>query len=133
MVYSCYNQRTWSPSVISFIYLFFGSERLTLLKKTPSPGIIAALWVFRRNIWINVINITIFNIVITIDSTLWFKTKKLFYENKYFSIFSILCLASRRGASDSVTDSSTLSNPADAQNVSCLGLFGRDICPKSSA
>ena len=33
----------------------------------------------------------------------------------------------------SVTDSSTLSNPADAQNVSCLGLCGRDICPKSSA
>ena len=26
-----------------------------------------------------------------------------------------------------------LSNPADAQNVSCLGLCGRDICPKSSA
>ena len=41
--------------------------------------------------------------------------------------------ASRRGASDSVTDSSVPSNPADAQNVSCLGLCGRDICPKSSA
>ena len=41
--------------------------------------------------------------------------------------------ASRRGVSDSVTDSSVLSNPADAQNVSCLGLCGRDICPKSSA
>ena len=40
---------------------------------------------------------------------------------------------SRRGASDSVTDTSVLSNPADAQNVSCLGLCGRDICPKSSA
>ena len=26
-----------------------------------------------------------------------------------------------------------LSNPADAQNVSCLGLCGREICPKSSA
>ena len=41
--------------------------------------------------------------------------------------------ASRRGASDNVTDFSVLSNPADAQNVSCLGLFGRDICPKTSA
>ena len=41
--------------------------------------------------------------------------------------------ANRRGASDSVTDSSVLSNPADAQNVSFLGLCGRDICPKSSA
>ena len=40
--------------------------------------------------------------------------------------------ASRHGASDSVTDSSVLSNPADAENVSCLGLCGRDICPKSS-
>ena len=39
----------------------------------------------------------------------------------------------RRGAFDSVTDSSVLSNSADAQNVSCLGLCGRDICPKSSA
>ena len=32
--------------------------------------------------------------------------------------------ASRREASDSVTDSSVLSNHADAQNVSCLGLCG---------
>ena len=32
-------------------------------------------------------------------------------------------IVSRRGASDSVTDSSVLSNPADAQNVSCLGLL----------
>ena len=45
----------------------------------------------------------------------------------------VLVPASRRGATDSVTDSSVLSNPADAQNVSCLGLCGRDICPKSSA
>ena len=37
------------------------------------------------------------------------------------------------GASDSVTDSSVLSNPVDAQNVSCLGLCGRDICLKRSA
>ena len=41
--------------------------------------------------------------------------------------------ASRRGASDSITDSSVLSNPADAQNVSCLGRCGRDICPKKHA
>ena len=34
---------------------------------------------------------------------------------------------------DSVTESSVLSNPANAQNVSCLGLCGRDICPKGSA
>ena len=40
---------------------------------------------------------------------------------------------SQRGASDSVTDISVLSNPADAQNVSCLGHCGKDICPKSSA
>ena len=44
----------------------------------------------------------------------------------------LLYHSSRRRASDSVTDSSVLSNPADAQNVSCLGLCGRDICPKSS-
>ena len=37
------------------------------------------------------------------------------------------------GASDSATDSSTLSNPADAQNVSCLGLCGKDICLKCYA
>ena len=41
--------------------------------------------------------------------------------------------ASQGRASDSVTDFSVLSNPGDAQNVSCLGLCGRDICPKSSA
>ena len=38
-----------------------------------------------------------------------------------------------RGAFDSDIDSSVLSNPADARNASCLGLCGRDICPKSSA
>ena len=38
---------------------------------------------------------------------------------------------SRRGASDSVTDYPVFSNPADIQNVSCLGLCGRDICLKS--
>ena len=42
-------------------------------------------------------------------------------------------LASRRGASDSVTESPMLSNPADAQNVSCMGLCVRDLCPKSYA
>ena len=35
--------------------------------------------------------------------------------------------------SDSVANFSALSNPADAQNVSCLVLYGRDICPKSYA
>ena len=36
------------------------------------------------------------------------------------------------GASDSVTTNfSALSNLADAQNVSCLGLCGRDICLKA--
>ena len=46
----------------------------------------------------------------------------------YIKIFDLKC-----GASDNVTDSSVLSNPADAQDVSCLGLSGRDICPKSCA
>ena len=50
-----------------------------------------------------------------------------------FDFFYFSDVLRRRGASDSVTDSSTLSNPADAQNVSYLGLCGRDICPKSSA
>ena len=39
----------------------------------------------------------------------------------------------RRGTSDSVTDFSVFSNPVDAQNVSCLGLCGSEICPKISA
>ena len=50
-----------------------------------------------------------------------------------FLFYLLYDVASRRGASGSVTDSSVLSNPADAQNVSCLGLCGRDIRPKSSA
>ena len=36
-----------------------------------------------------------------------------------------------RGASDSIANFSTFSNPADAQNVSCLGLCGRNIYPKA--
>ena len=35
------------------------------------------------------------------------------------------------GASDSVAYFSALSNPADPHIVSCLGLCGRDIYPKS--
>ena len=37
-------------------------------------------------------------------------------------------IANQREASNSVTDSLALSNPADAQNVSCLGLCRRDTC-----
>ena len=33
---------------------------------------------------------------------------------------------------NSVADSSVISNHADALNSYCLGLCGRDICPKSS-
>ena len=58
----------------------------------------------------------------------------------YYSILKVLSFgftygatANQRGASDSVANLSALSNPADAQNVSCLGLCGRDICPKSYA
>ena len=43
---------------------------------------------------------------------------------------SFVVTASWRGASDSVTDSPVISNPTDPQNVSCLGLCGRDICPE---
>ena len=39
----------------------------------------------------------------------------------------------QRVASDSVTDFSAISNPADAQNVFYLGLYGRDICLRSFA
>ena len=35
--------------------------------------------------------------------------------------------------SDRVTDFSVLSNPAVGQDVSCLGRYGRDICPKTYA
>ena len=37
----------------------------------------------------------------------------------------------QRGASDHLANFSVLSNPADAQNVSCLGPCVRDIFPKS--
>ena len=40
-------------------------------------------------------------------------------------IYNSISNDSRRVASDNVTDSSVLSNPANAQNVSCLGLCGR--------
>ena len=49
-------------------------------------------------------------------------------ENKHIHNYEYQC-----GASDSDANLSALSNPADAQNVSCLGLCGRDICPKSYA
>ena len=39
--------------------------------------------------------------------------------------------ASQNGASYRFTDFSVLSNPAGAENVSCLGLCSRDISPKN--
>ena len=41
-----------------------------------------------------------------------------------------LNLASQRGASDIITNFSMISNPAGAQNFSCLGLSGGDNCLK---
>ena len=57
----------------------------------------------------------------------------LVFSTWFTETFILASNSSWRGASDSVTDSSVLSNPADAQNISCLGLCGRDICLKSSA
>ena len=50
---------------------------------------------------------------------------------QFQNMLMYILIASRRGAYDSVTDSSVLSNPADTQNVSCLGHCGWDICPKT--
>ena len=46
-------------------------------------------------------------------------------------IYDFKAFKNQREASDTVANFSALSNPADAQNVSCLGLSVRDICPKS--
>ena len=62
-----------------------------------------------------------------------FKNHVVFFLRNKFSISKVHNNTSWREASDSETNSSMLSNPADAQNVSCLGLCGRNICPKSSA
>ena len=35
------------------------------------------------------------------------------------------------GVSEDISDFSVFSNPADAQNASCLGLCDRNICPKN--
>ena len=50
----------------------------------------------------------------------------------FISKFLNILLHTQRGTSDSVANFSALSNPADAQNFSCLGLCSRDIYPKSS-
>ena len=59
------------------------------------------------------------------------RINKMATANINFNLLDVF--ASRRGASDSITDSSVISRPVDAQNVFGLGLCGRDICPKSSA
>ena len=46
-----------------------------------------------------------------------------------WDLLDICMIASHCGASDCVANFSALSNPADAQNVSCLELCGRDIKP----
>ena len=54
------------------------------------------------------------------------------YFDFSLNIFNSLPImnASQYGTSDSFANFSALSNPSDTQNVSCLGLCGRDICPK---
>ena len=65
-------------------------------------------------------------IIVNLDQVVLFSVKS--------SIFMwFMCFASQGGASDSITDSSVLSNPPDSQNVSYLGLCGRAICPISYA
>ena len=44
---------------------------------------------------------------------------------------TLILLVSQCEASYSVANFLPFSNPADAQNVSCLGRFGKDIYPKS--
>ena len=51
-------------------------------------------------------------------------------NSSYFQIY-IQKSTSQLGASDSVAYFSALLNSADAQNVSCLGLCGRDIWLKA--
>ena len=40
-------------------------------------------------------------------------------------------LASQRETFDCITDFSVFSNPINVQTISCLGLCGRDTCPKN--
>ena len=47
--------------------------------------------------------------------------------------YFIKLVASQRGAFDSVANFTVLSNTADAQNASYLGLCGRVICPNDYA
>ena len=56
------------------------------------------------------------------------KIKEIIKNLHFWSNF-----ASQRGASGSITDISMLSNPAGAQNISYLGLCGRDTCLKNYA
>ena len=57
-----------------------------------------------------------------------------YFGQKYSDVSTVsYIIASKRGASDSIANFSMFSNPADAQNISCLGLCGMDICPKSNA
>ena len=52
-----------------------------------------------------------------------------FYKVKANSKKQLNFLVITSRASDSVDNLSVLSNPADAHNIPCLGLFGRDYCP----
>ena len=61
----------------------------------------------------------------------YFNIENTLAEMCFEGFLRFLRFASQRGTSDSVTYSSILSNPTDAQNVSCLGLCDWDICPKS--
>ena len=59
---------------------------------------------------------------------IWYGVNSLRHEASIYKLTS-----SQHGSSDNVAIFSALSNPADTNNVSCLELCGRDICPKSYA
>ena len=60
-----------------------------------------------------------------------YSMQHLFFQISWAEKFSIFRLQSQRGTLDSVTGFSVLSNSADIQNVSCLGIFVWNICSKS--
>ena len=95
------------PGKIShFVHLFFNSNFLNLCLYGK-----LFLWIS----WINRFSLKINDSFFKNWDGKWL----WFCDIKYL----IRIYTSRSGASDSVTDSSVLSNPADAQNVSCLGLL----------
>ena len=104
----------------------FGLTYSTMVNNTPSVASRDSFQFYQVSFWRKMFYFLKF-VFLCFQNPNW-----VFWRIQYW-LYGYRSIASHRGASDSVANSSALSDPVDSQNISCLGHCGRDIYPKTYA